>query len=88
METGLYISYSCTLTNSRKMQELARSVPLSSVLLGTGCPHLLPPAGTKPPQNEPASVAHTAEYLAKLLDLPFEQVCQVTTENAKKLFEI
>lgn len=88
LEAGFYISYSNLLINSSKIQELARTVPLSNALLGTGCPHLLPPVGKRLPYSEPASVVHTAKLLAKLMDLPSEQVCQTTTENAKRLFKI
>jgi TatD DNase family protein len=88
LEAGFYISYSSLLINSPKLQELARTVPLSNALLGTGCPHLLPPASKRLPYSEPASVIHTAKFLAKLMDLPLEQVSQATTENAKRLFKI
>ena len=39
-------------------------------------------------KNEPAYVADVAKWLAKQLEMPVEQVAEVPTKNADKLFKI
>ena len=58
-----------------------------SLLIETDCPYLAPhPYRGK--RNEPAYVKLVAEQIAEIKQISFEEVSQVTTANAKKLFGI
>ncbi|MGW6666281.1 MULTISPECIES: TatD family hydrolase [Peribacillus] len=76
-----------TFKNAKKPKEVAAAVPLDRLLIETDCPYLAPhPYRGK--RNEPSYVKLVAEQIAQIKQLTIEEVSQVTTENAKKLFGI
>lgn len=88
MDLGFYISISgiVTFKNAHVVQEVAKKMPLDRLLVETDCPYLAPtPHRGKP--NEPAYVKHTAQYIADLRGIPFEDVQQATTDNFFSLFK-
>lgn len=86
---GYYISIPGTVTvkNARQMQDVAARIPSSKMLLETDAPFLapLPHRGQR---NEPSFVIHTAQKVAELRGIPFEEVAQETTNNASQLFNL
>jgi TatD DNase family protein len=84
---GGYVSFSGILTfkNAPVVQEVARAAPADRILVETDAPYLAPvPHRGKP--NEPAFVRHTAEKLAELRGIPFDEIGQITTANFFRLF--
>jgi len=76
-----------TFPNSFTLQEVVRRIPLEKILLETDSPYLAPePYRGK--RNEPAYIRKTAEKVASLKGLSFEDVCRITSLNAKILFGI
>ena len=89
MNMNFYISLGgpVTFKNAKRPKEVAKEVPLDKLLIETDCPYLTPhPYRGK--RNEPAYVKLVAEQIAELKGISFEEVAKVTTENAKKLFDI
>jgi TatD DNase family protein len=87
IDLGFYISFAGNVTFKKavELQEAAKVVPLEWMLVETDSPFLSPmPHRGKP--NEPARVRHVAEKIAELKGIPYDEVAQVTTENAKKVF--
>lgn len=87
IEMGFYISFSGILTfkNATQLHEVARQIPLDSILIETDCPYLAPvPHRGKP--NQPAYVRYVAEALADVKHLSYERVAEQTSENFFKLF--
>ena len=84
---GLYISFSGILTfkNAREIQETAKALPLERILVETDAPYLAP-MPNRGKRNEPAFVAHTASFLAKLRGETPERIADATTENFFRLF--
>jgi len=84
---GFYVSIAgpVTFQNARKLHELARQLPLESLLVETDCPYLAPHPH-RGQRNEPAYVRLVAEKIAALRGLPLEQVAATTTDNARQLF--
>lgn len=84
---GLYISFSGILTfkNARDIQETAKTLPLDRILVETDAPYLAP-MPNRGKRNEPAFVAHTAAFLAKLRGETPERIADATTENFFRLF--
>ena len=69
------------------LKEVIEKTPLDKILLETDCPYLTPlEAGIE--RNEPTFVKYIAETIAKTKKISFEQVAEVTTQNAKNLFGI
>jgi TatD DNase family protein len=87
IEMGFYISIPgpVTFTNARRLPELVRALPLERLLIETDCPYLTPhPYRGK--RNEPAYVRLVAETIARIREMPLEQVARITTANARALF--
>jgi len=89
VDMGYYISFSGTVTfkNAKKLAESAKFVPNDRLLIETDCPYLSPEPerGTR---NNPAKVRFTAEKLAELRGVTFEEIAKMTMENAKRVYKI
>ncbi len=89
IKKGFYISLGGVVTfkNAKKVHEIAKNIPLESLLLETDAPYLTPePYRGK--RNEPAYVKFVAEKIAELRGIALEEVAQITTQNARKAFRI
>ena len=84
---GFYISVggSITFKNARNIPDVVRQTGIDHVILETDCPYLSPePFRGK--INEPKNVPIVAEKIADILDIPYSEVENTTTNNALKLF--
>lgn len=89
IKKGYYIALGGVVTfkNAKKVHEIATEIPLTSLMLETDAPYLTPePYRGK--RNEPAYTKFTAEKIAKLRGVYFDEIASVTTENARKVFKI
>jgi TatD DNase family protein len=89
VDLGFHISIPgiVTFKNAHDLHEVAQKVPLTSLLVETDGPFLAPhPWRGK--RNEPAYVLYTADYIAKLRDIPLVELAKATTANAKSLFRL
>ncbi|MDJ0843590.1 MAG: TatD family hydrolase [Crocosphaera sp.] len=89
LDLGFYISFSGVVTfkNAKTIQDSAKIVPDDRLLIETDCPFLAP-VPKRGKRNEPANVRHVAEFLAKLRNVPLENLAQQTTANACQLFNL
>jgi len=89
LEMGLFLSFAGMLTfkSNAALREVAKTVPLDRVLVETDSPYLAP-VPMRGKRNEPAYVAHTARCLGELHGLTLEEIGRITTENAKRLFNL
>jgi TatD DNase family protein len=67
-------------------QNLARTVPLELIMLETDSPFL--PPSSDYPYNEPVNVKFVAEEIAKIKEIPIQEVAQTTTTNCRKFFDL
>lgn len=89
LEMNFYISLGgpVTFKNAKEVKEVAKLIPLDRLLIETDAPYLAPhPYRGK--RNEPAFVTLVAEQIATLRNMEYEELCHITTENAKKIFRI
>ena len=89
VDMGFYISIGgpVTFKNARVVRELAEAVPLDKLLIETDCPYLTPePYRGK--RNEPVYMKYTAEKIAEVRGISYDEVVKATNRNAKKLFNI
>lgn len=87
VERGYVCSFAgnVTYSSARDLQAAARDVPAELLLVETDSPYLGPqPVRGKP--NEPANVTHTAEFVADLRGLRYDQLDAVVEENARRVF--
>lgn len=76
-----------TFKNARKTVEVAAMVPLDRLLIETDCPYMTP-VPFRGKRNEPVLVRHTAEKIAQIRGISYEEVVQATWENGKRIYGI
>ncbi|MGD2140265.1 MAG: TatD family hydrolase [Burkholderiales bacterium] len=89
LDLGFMISFSGILTfkSAGDLREVARKVPLDSILVETDSPYLAP-VPHRGKTNEPAYVTLVAEQLAEVKQLPLETIAEATSANFRRLFRI
>lgn len=85
MNFDLSFSGILTFKNARPIQEVARLAPRERIFVETDSPYLAP-VPKRGQRCEPAFVVHTARYLAELRGCSFEEIAQLTSENACRRF--
>src|SRR3954469_14144098 len=87
LDLGFYISISgiVTFKNAKDLQETAARLPLDRLLIETDAPFLAP-VPNRGKTGEPAFVADTAEFLAKLRGEDLGRLAEVTSANFHSLF--
>jgi TatD DNase family protein len=85
---GGYISFSGILTfkNAEEIREVAAFVPTDRMLVETDAPYLAP-VPHRGKSNEPAFVRFTAERLAEVRGVSFDEMAAQTTQNFAELFD-
>lgn len=86
IDMGFYIGIGGVVTyKNAGLAEVVKQLPIESIVLETDAPFLSPvPHRSKP--NEPAFLELIASKIATLLEIKYEEVARITTENAKKIF--
>ncbi len=83
---GFMLSFAGPLTKQgNALPDVARMVPLDRVLIETDSPYLVPKP-LRARRNEPLFVKHVAEKLAEIRGMALEEIAQITTANAIRLF--
>ncbi|MGM0409865.1 MAG: TatD family hydrolase [Bacillota bacterium] len=89
LDLGFYIAFGGLITfkNLSNLRDVVKEVPLDRLLIETDSPYLTPePHRGK--RNEPAYVKFVAEKIAEIKGIAVEEVTKITTENAKKVYDI
>jgi TatD DNase family protein len=86
-DLGFLISIPGPVTYPRndRGHEVARTIPLRSMLVETDSPSLTPQS-RRGKRNEPAFIVETIEKVAELRGCTAEEVARATAENAARLF--
>lgn len=86
---GFYFSFAGPLTykNSDKLKEVAKNIPIDKILVETDDPYL-PPVPFRGKQNHPKYVTYVVTELANLRNLSYEETCEITYNNALKVFDL
>jgi TatD DNase family protein len=69
------------------LDKVIEKIGLENIILETDAPYLAP-VPHRGKRNEPSYIKIIAEKLSVLCHLPLEQIAELTTENAKKLFKL
>ncbi|WP_133012951.1 TatD family hydrolase [Marinomonas flavescens] len=92
LELGLYIGVTGWVCDERRglsLQQAVPHIPLDRLLLETDAPYLLPRTiRPRPKKNHPKYLPWVAEEVAKLKDIPINELIIQTTNNTKRLFSI
>ena len=75
-----------TFKNAKKLIEVLPKIPKDKLLIETDAPYLTPHPH-RGERNEPYYTVFVAQKMAELLESSFEEIQNLTTNNAKKLFK-
>jgi len=83
---GFYLGINGVVTFKKStLPEVLKSVPLDRIVLETDSPYLTP-VPNRGKRNESANVKDTLLKLAAIYQCPAEEVAEITTRNASKVF--
>jgi TatD DNase family protein len=68
------------------LDDIIEKIPMDRLLIETDCPYLTP--DPMEGRNEPLYLKYIIEKIAKIKNLSVEEIENITTQNAKKLFYI
>ncbi len=91
IDLGFYIGFTGIVTFKNKsvqeLQKVVKKIPLNKILIETDAPYLTPEP-YRGEKNKPQYVEFVARKIAEIKETSYEEVCNQTTENVKKLFNI
>lgn len=88
LDLGFHVGLGGSLTfRNGGVPDAVRDVPLDRIVLETDAPFLAP-VPHRGKRNEPAHIALVASFLAGLRGLDVDEVANVTTANAERLFAV
>ena len=89
LEQGFHISFSgiVTFKNAQALKDVARRVPLERMLIETDSPYLAP-VPYRGKTNQPAYVRYVGEEIARLREVPGEEIGAATSANFFRLFGV
>lgn len=89
IDLGFKLGFGGTITyeRARKTRRILQQIPFESIVLETDAPDM-PPINTQGIRNTPTNLRGILRCAAELLDIPPEQLEQITTENCKQIFSI
>lgn len=86
-DLGLYISFAGNFTYKSYNKNVAKVIGLEKLLIETDSPYLTP-VPFRGQINNPSKVKLVAQELAKVLNLNIDTICKITTENAKRFYNL
>ena len=89
-EHHIFIGVDGDVTYDVKKQEFVKTIPLKLLVLETDSPYLLPePLRSKKMfPNEPKNIPLIAQCISEITNTSIKRLIEVTTENAKRLFQL
>ena len=85
IDSGWLISIPTAVVNRKQHRKLARALPLENIVVETDSPFLSPIQGEK---NEPSNIKYAINEIAVLKETTFHEIDDITTQNAKKFYQI
>lgn len=76
-----------TFKNAKKLVNVLPKIPQEKLLIETDGPYLTP-MPHRGERNEPLYTTFVAQKMSELLEIPLENINNLTTDNALKLFDI
>lgn len=89
VKLGMYIGLggAVTFKNAKKPVEVAQFLPLDKLVLETDCPYMSP-VPYRGKRNDSSLIKYTAEFISELRNIPVQELLNITTDNANKVFGI
>ncbi len=89
LELGFYIGVGgpVTLTNNKKTRKMVKTIDINHMIVETDSPYLSPQE-KRGEINTPLNIKYIIRKIAQYLDMNDDDVIEITSKNAKKLFNI
>lgn len=88
IDLGFHVSFTGNITFKKsKLDEIVKSTPLDRIMLETDSPYMTP-VPFRGKRNKPSYVNLVAEKIANIKSINLEEVLNMTTQNAKRLFNV
>lgn len=87
LDLGFYISFTGVITFAKQYHQVIKNMPMDKLMIETDAPYVAPEK-YRGKRNEPLYVEEVANKIARLRGMEFDGVAEITTENARKLFNI
>jgi TatD DNase family protein len=84
---GLSVSFTGLITFNRQWDDLIRKLPADKFMIETDSPYMTPEP-LRGRTNEPSFVKYVAQRIAAIKNISTESVAEMTTVNARRLFDI
>lgn len=87
LSIGFYISISgmITFNKAHELRDIIKDIPIEKLLVETNSPFLAP-VPMRGKRNQPAYIVHTAEKLAEIKNMSFDELAYITSDNFFDLF--
>ncbi len=88
LSLGLHISFAGMVTykNAAQLRDVVKLIPPDRLLIETDSPYLSPEPVRSHRPNQPAQITHTAACISETRSMELDELCRITTENARRLF--
>lgn|SRR5690606_19727556 len=73
--------------NNSNLKDALKNIPVHNLVLETDSPYLTP-VPKRGKRNESAYLVYVAQTIAKIYDLSVNEIAEITSENARRLFRI
>jgi len=90
LEMGFYLGFNGIIFKQipgLNWTEIIQKMPLGKILVETDSPYLTPPVANQE-RNEPLFVRYVVQEIAKIKQVSYEEVAEITTQNAQGLFNL
>ena len=89
IKLGMYIGMNgvATFKNARKSLEVIKEISIERLVLETDCPYLCPEP-YRGRRNDSSYIPYIAERIGEVLGMSAQEILDITSENAKRLYNI
>lgn len=87
LDLGLYLSFSGNITFKKSDRSFLKDIPLDKILVETDSPYLSPEP-LRGRINQPKNVEFVIDKIAYEIGISSDKLKEITTENAKKFYNI
>ena len=89
LDTNFYLSFTNIITYKKNdyLRDVIKYTSLDRILIETDAP-FLPPEDRRGQTSEPRDVVSVAQAIAQIKNISIQEVGQITSQNAKKLFKL
>ena len=76
-----------TFKNAKKLKEAVEYIPIEKILLETDSPYLAPEPN-RGKRNSSLNLPYVAKEIAQIKNMTYDEVVEITEQNARKLFQL